>query len=105
VVFETTQCFDDLVVALPIARSAADAAIDDKFFRMFGDIRIEIVHQHAESGFSQPTLRGALHASRRTNDARVIAAGIHVSSRNFGVLLALGARSHNAASEYPLPQK
>jgi hypothetical protein len=38
VVFEPAQAGDDRVIALPVARGAADAAIDDQFLAAFGDI-------------------------------------------------------------------
>ena len=51
---ERAQRRDDLVEGFPIARRAADAAIDDEFLRPLGDARIEIVHQHAQRRFGEP---------------------------------------------------
>ena len=64
VAFEALERGDDAVEALPVARGAADAAIDDEFFGTFGHLRIEIVHQHAQRRFGQPALGGELVAAR-----------------------------------------
>ncbi len=77
IVLESAQRLDDLVVTLPVARGAADAAIDNQFLRMLGHVRIEIVHQHPERGFGEPRLATDLLAARRANDARSVKAGIH----------------------------
>ena len=44
---ERAQAGDDAVEGFPIARRAANAAIDDQFLRPLRHARIEIVHQHA----------------------------------------------------------
>ena len=45
---------DDLVEAFPVARRAADAAVDDQALRVLGDLVVEIVHQHPDRGFGGP---------------------------------------------------
>ena len=50
VAFEPSQRGDDTVEALPVARGTADAAVDDELARPFGDLGVEIVHQHAQAG-------------------------------------------------------
>ena len=62
---------DDAVEALPVARGAADAAIDDELAGPLGNVRIEIVHQHPQRRFGQPALGVELRAARRPNDADV----------------------------------
>ncbi|MCY1355607.1 hypothetical protein D9M69_420370 [compost metagenome] len=64
VVVQFLQAGDDLVVALPVARGAADAAIHHQFLRVFGHFRIEVVHQHAQRRFGQPALGVQLVATR-----------------------------------------
>ena len=63
---EAPQGRDDAVEALPVARGAADAAIDDQFVRPLGDVGIEIVHQHPHRRFGQP----AFGAERGSAGAR-----------------------------------
>ncbi len=63
------QGLDDAVVAVPVARGTADAAVHDEFGRILGDLGIEIVHQHAQRRFGHPgacaqgiAARGADHS-------------------------------------------
>ena len=49
VVFEAAQGLDDPVERVPVARRAADAAVDHELARPLGDVGIEIVHQHAQA--------------------------------------------------------
>ncbi len=73
--FEPAQRLDDTVEGVPIARGAADAAVDDELARPLGDVRIEIVHQHAQRGFGEPALGGQLGSVRRADDAHIVEAG------------------------------
>ena len=63
VVVEVGQAFDDLVVALPVARGPADAAVHHQLFRVLGHLWVEVVHQHAQRRFSQPAFGGELVAT------------------------------------------
>jgi hypothetical protein len=45
--FKLAQGRDDPIKTLPIPRRAPDAAIDDELLRLLGDLRIEVVHEHA----------------------------------------------------------
>ncbi len=74
--FELAQRADDAVKAFPVARGAADAAIDDQFARLFGDHRVEIVHQHAQRRLGQPGLGAELGAVRRADHAGIVDAGM-----------------------------
>jgi hypothetical protein len=56
VVLEPLERFDDLVEALPVARCAANPAVDDQALRVLGDFVVEIVHQHPDRGFGGPAL-------------------------------------------------
>jgi hypothetical protein len=67
VVAERAQRRDDPVVTVPVARSAADAAVDDQFLGPLGDLGIEVVHQHAQRRFGQPAARRDGRAAWRAN--------------------------------------
>ncbi|MCY1182606.1 hypothetical protein D9M73_231750 [compost metagenome] len=67
VVFQAGQGFDDLVVARPVARRAADTAVYHQLFRVFRDLWIEVVHQHAQWRFGQPAFGGQLVATWGTD--------------------------------------
>ena len=54
VLLEPLERLDDLVVAFPVARGAADPAIDDQALRVLGDLVVEVVHQHPHRGFGGP---------------------------------------------------
>ena len=63
---EAAQRGDDAVEALPVARGAADAAIDHQLARLLGDVGIEVVHQHAQRRLGEPALgrRASCRAAR-----------------------------------------
>ena len=69
VVLEPAEGRDDRIEGGPAARRAARPAVDDEVFGTFGDVRVEVVHQHAERGFLWPSLAGDRHASRRADMA------------------------------------
>ena len=54
VVVEALERLDDPVVAVPVARGPADAAVDDELGGILGHLRIEIVHQHAQRRLGHP---------------------------------------------------
>ena len=58
VVVEVGQALDDFVVALPVARRAANATVHHQFLGVLGHLRVEVVHQHAQRRFGQPALGG-----------------------------------------------
>ena len=64
----------DPVVAFPVARRPADAAIDHQLLRPFRDLGVQIVHQHAQRRFGQPALAAEIAAMRRADIARVVEA-------------------------------
>jgi hypothetical protein len=67
---------DQGVVAGPVARGPADAAVDHQLLRLLGDLGVQVVHQHAERRLGQPGPGGELRAARRADLARVVEAGI-----------------------------
>ena len=74
VVTEAFQRGDDGVEALPVASGAADAAVDDQFLGILGNVGIEIVHQHAQRGFGQPASGGERRATRGPDFAVAVTA-------------------------------
>ncbi len=58
VVAEFAQRLDDAVVAVPVARGTADAAVDDEVVGPLGHVRVEVVHQHAQRGLGEPAAGG-----------------------------------------------
>ena len=72
VVLEPLQRLDDGVVALPIARGAADPAVDDQALRVLGDLVVEVVHQHPHRGLGGPALGHDLAAAAGADVAAVV---------------------------------
>ena len=79
-VVEAFEGGDDGVEAGPVARRAADAAIDDQALRILGDLIVEVVHQHADGGFGRPAFGDDLAAAAGADVAAVVAAVGHASS-------------------------
>ena len=75
VVLERAQRRDDRVERLPAARGAAGAAVDDEIVGPFGDLGIEIVHQHPQRGFLRPSFAGERRAARRADMAAEVLMG------------------------------
>ncbi len=73
VLLEPLQRLDNLVEALPVARGAADAAIDDEALRVLGDLIVEVVHQHPHRGFGGPALALISLSAPRADVAAVVA--------------------------------
>ena len=53
---EALQGFDDAIETVPVARGAADAAVDHELFGTLGHRRVEVVHEHAQRRFGEPAL-------------------------------------------------
>lgn len=64
VVVQLLEGLDDPVVALPVARGTADAAVNHQFSGVLRDLRVKVVHQHAQRRFGQPALGGQRSAAR-----------------------------------------
>ncbi len=75
--FELAQGRNDPVKAVPVAGGAADAAIDDELARALRDIRIEIVHQHAQGRFGQPAPGADVAAAGSTDGAVIVQSAVH----------------------------
>ena len=67
VVFERAKRRDDGVKTLPVARRFAAPAVNDQIFRLFGDLGIEVVHQHPQRRFLLPAFAGKRSAARRAH--------------------------------------
>src|SRR5262249_27261533 len=72
VVAEAFERGHDGVVALPVARRLADAAVDDELLGALGHFRIEIVHEHPQRRFLLPSAGGDRGAARRADHTRLI---------------------------------
>ena len=75
--FERREGRDDAIEALPVARGAADAAVDHELMRLLGHLGVEVVHQHPQRRLGQPALGGKLRAARRPDDASIVETGGH----------------------------
>ncbi len=76
VIAEGLQRGDNAIIAAPVARRAADAAIDHQLLRLFRDLGIEIIHQHAHGSFTLPAFGRDLVATRGPDLALVVQARI-----------------------------
>jgi hypothetical protein len=81
IVGESLEGCDDLIKTFPIARGAADAAVHYELVRALGDLRVEIVAQHAQRRLRQPAARLEGGAVRRTQFAGRIVSGMTVHMR------------------------
>ena len=70
VVLEAAQRADDGVEAVPVAGGLAGAAVHDELDPGLGDLRIEVVHQHAQRGLLLPAPAADLGAARRAHRPR-----------------------------------
>ena len=68
VVFQFAQASHDGVERWPVARGAPGAAVDDELFGLFGDVGVEVVHEHPQSGFLLPAFARDFKAPRRADD-------------------------------------
>ena len=60
---------EDRVERFPIARGFSAPAIDDKIIRLFRDLRVEIILDHAIRGFAEPVLAGEISSARRADSS------------------------------------
>jgi hypothetical protein len=70
VTFEPPQRLHDALVAIPVARRLAGAAVDDQLVRPLGDGRVQVVHQHAHRRFLVPAQAAQLRAPRGRDPGR-----------------------------------
>jgi hypothetical protein len=69
VVFEISQTMNDCIVAFPIAGGFSGPSVDYKILGFFGNLGIEVVHQHPKGCFLQPTFARKLIATRGDDDS------------------------------------
>ena len=55
------------MIAIPVARRLARAAVNDQILGALGDVLVKIVHQHAHGGFLLPSLAGERGAAGGAN--------------------------------------
>ena len=55
------------MIAIPIARRLARAAVDDQILWALGNVLVKIVHQHAHGRFLLPSFAGERGAARSAN--------------------------------------
>ncbi len=72
VVVERLQRCNDTVEIVPCAGSATNAAVDNQLMRAFGNIRVEIVHEHTQRRFGKPALGVEFGAAWSTNVAFIM---------------------------------
>ena len=70
---EPLERLDQHVVAAPVARRPADAAIDHELLRALGDLGVEVVHQHPKRRLGLPAARAQRLPARRPDHALVVA--------------------------------
>ncbi len=98
VVAQPAQRLHDPVEGFPVARGAADAAIDDQLLRLLRHLGIEIVHQHAERRLGQPAPRAERAAAGGTDDAAIIEAGHRLLSSEAAAQSRSSARMRRSRS-------
>ena len=67
IVLQPFERFHQSVIALPVARRLPRAAVDDQVLRAFGDLLVEVVHQHPKGGFLVPTFARQARTPRSAN--------------------------------------
>ncbi|MNT42620.1 hypothetical protein D3C72_1790490 [compost metagenome] len=83
-VFQRRQ---DLVVALPVARGTADATVHHQRLRVLGDVRVQVVLDHAVGRFGDPVLAVQFGAVRGTDYAASVKTRVSHGSCSYRVLL------------------
>ena len=77
VAIELAQRGNNPIETVPVAGCTTNSAIDDKFARPFGNVRIEIVHQHSQRRFRQPALGADPGPVGRSDRTVVIQSAVH----------------------------
>ena len=81
VVLQPLQRRDDAVEAFPVARGAADAAIDHELLGPLGHFGVEVVHQHAHRRFGEPALAAEIGCRAGARMWRVLSRRVMACSR------------------------
>ena len=74
---EFLERLDDGMEGRPVAGGLAAASIDDEVGGAFGNLGIEVVHQHPQRRFGQPAPATQRTPARGTDDAGGVDAGTH----------------------------
>src|SRR6185503_8794550 len=101
----------DAVEALPVARGAADTAVDHELAGLLRHLGIEVVHEHAQRRLGEPALGGDVGAVGRADRAGVVDAGhdslqwlpLPASGERAGVRGGTILRPEVAAAPHPNP--
>ena len=110
VVLQPPKRLDDPVVAGPVARGLAAAAVDDELLGTLRHLGVEVVHEHPEGGFLVPSLAGdggaPGGADRRVRGGRhghgLVAVGDEPGNLTSGLAFPNGPQG--AAGRYPGPR-
>jgi hypothetical protein len=52
------------VEAIPVASCFASTAVNDEIIRLFGDVGVQVIQEHAQCRFLLPSLAGKFEAAR-----------------------------------------
>ena len=69
IVFQLAQRLQDGVEGFPTARGLPAPAVDHQVLRALGHLRVQVVLDHAVSGFGEPGFAGELGAARGAHGA------------------------------------
>ena len=64
IVLERAQRGHDLLEAAPVAGRLADTAVHHQILRPLGDLRIQVVHEHAQRRLGEPAAAAEVRAAR-----------------------------------------
>ena len=64
---EVSKRINDGIETFPVARCFAYTAVHDQILRPFSNLWVEVIHQHPERRFGEPTLGRKRRAGRRFN--------------------------------------
>jgi hypothetical protein len=67
VVGQGPELADDRIEGVPRARRTTRSAVDDQAIGILGDLRVEVVHEHAQRGFLGPAATAQLRTARGAN--------------------------------------
>ncbi len=70
VVLQVLKARNNGVVCLPTPRRPPRSAVDDEVLRPLGDVRVEVVHEHAHRSFLLPAFANDGVSARRANGRR-----------------------------------
>ena len=73
---------EDLFEAGPVARGAADAAIDHEVLRVLGHLGVEVVPDHAVGRFGDPVLAVQCIAAWCANQTRGVQTGVFLGGHD-----------------------